>query len=143
MSKARRKKPAGRKYPVKRSPPKRDPEQEAAIEAATAMVEIMSCPVLVAQEQAERCSEMMALAVEAADLGLIAQRLHVDQPSPPLSPLLIELVTTLQQHARDLASLIDRLAPMIDHDTAHEHVELDDDTVKQILVAMFDPEEAR
>ncbi len=127
-------KPKARKPRAKRAS-RRDPELEQMQDAAVDMIEIMSCPVLVAEDQAERAVEAMSDAVLARDLAVFAERLHSDHP---VAPLLAELALTLERHAGELASLIDRLIPLTNHELSHDHLELDDDAVRVLLHVMFD-----
>lgn len=101
------------------------------------MLEVMSCPVLVAQDQIDRCEELIVAAEEARDFAAIAQKMHLAQPFPVLSPVLVEVARMLDRHARELSGLIERLLPLADHDAPHEHIEPDDATVKELLIAMF------
>lgn len=101
------------------------------------MVEVISCPVLVAEDQAERCAEMLMEAQQGRDLAILALDHHA---KTPLAPVLEELVTALDRQARELATLTDRLVALSDHEVAHAHVDGDAIDLMRLARAMFGPE---
>lgn len=109
-------------------------------EAAAEMVEVMGCPIMIAEDQGERLVGALVDAQETRDLAILAERLH---PDAPVAPLLAEVAMTLHRQAGEIASLLDRLIAHTNHDQPHAHVELDADAIRELLQAMFrDPFEA-
>jgi hypothetical protein len=140
MARSRRSTPARSKSRSKKkrsSRAKRDPEEALFEQAMLDMIEVMSCPVLVAEDQAERCAHMLLDAEQGRDLAVIAQSLHVDQSAVPVAPLLVELAMTLERHAAELTGLCDRFIALSDHEVSHAHIEPDLDIVKRLALAMF------
>jgi hypothetical protein len=109
-------------------------EQQMMEDAALEMLEILSCPVLVAEDHAERAAEASFEAEEDRDLAQIAARLH---PDSAVAAVLAEVAELRDRHARELAALVDRLHPLTDHEAPHDHVEPDDDAMRDMMVAMF------
>jgi len=104
------------------------------------MVEVICCPVLVAEDQAERCGQMLMDAQQARDLAVLALDHHAASTAVPVAPVLEELVTTLDRHARELAALTDRVVALSDHEVAHSHVDGNTLDLARLARALFGPE---
>lgn len=114
--------------------PRRDPADAVFEEIAVEMLEVISCPVMVADDQARRVAELGLDAEQTRDLAMLAARLH---PDAPVAPVLAELAQTVDRHARELAALADRLFALTNHDVPHAHNEPSEDDIKELLVTMF------
>ena len=152
MARTRNAKPTKRARPARptkptrprtRSPrvaPPRDPEQLFMAEAAAEMMDIISCPMLVAEDHADRLADIAMDAELGHDLALLSARLH---PHSQVAPVLADIAQVLDRHRRELDALLDRLMPLVDHDEPHDHIVPDDDAVKEMLFALFgDPRDA-
>ena len=137
MARSQSRKSGSQKRKAQTAQRKRDPEEGLFEEAMLEMVEVISCPVLVAEEQAERCAEMLMEAQQGRDLAILALDYH---ENTPLAQVLEELVTALDRHARELATLGARLVALRDHDVAHSHVNGNAIDLKRLARAMFGPE---
>jgi hypothetical protein len=119
-------------------PPPRDPTEQMAEEMAedmaAEMAEIISCPVLVADDQADRVFDLMLDSEQTRDLAVLCARLH---PRSSVAPLLAEVAATLDRHARELGDLVDRLVEHTTHDVPHDHIEPTDGDLHELLAALF------
>lgn len=106
-----------------------------------AMIEVLSCPVMVAEDHADRTRQMAVDVETFCDLASVAQGLYTGGERTSLVAELGELLAafsaTLQRHRNELLALAERFERLVDHERPHPHLDPEEIPIELVASAMF------
>lgn len=117
-----------------------DPEEEIMAQGIAAMIEVLTCPVTVAEDHAERTRQMAVDVETFEDLAQVARGLYSgegDSLVAELGELLAAFSATMQRHRDELLVLADRFQRLVDHERPHPHLDPEEIPVEAVAFAMF------